>query len=138
MNQDFLDFTNSKGNNLQKAGVKDGMKWCLCAHRWQEAMKAVQDGELKDAAVPRVHLHASAKAALDVVGYKDLKKYAAEPEAQGSGRQAEYHNPEEHRGIASESKEISKEQPTVAPGAGKNQSQANTGEIANTDNSSKG
>ncbi|EXJ91565.1 hypothetical protein A1O3_00113 [Capronia epimyces CBS 606.96] len=31
--QEFLDFTDSRGNNLKKSGVKSGMKWCLCAHR---------------------------------------------------------------------------------------------------------
>lgn len=96
-------------------------------------MKAAQDGEIKDETVPRVHLHASAKSALDVVGYKDLKKYAAEPEAVGSGRQEEHHNPEEQRGIASESQEISKEQPTVAPGAGR--WQGNKGEVSGTSGS---
>ena len=90
-------------------------------------MKAAQDGELSEADVPRVHLHASDKRALDVVGYKDLKKFAADPEAQESGRQGAHHNPEEHRGIASESKEIGSAQPTVAPGAGR--WQGNTGEI---------
>ena len=96
-------------------------------------MKAAQDGGLKDSAVPRVYLHASEKSALDTVSYKDLKKYAAEPEAQGSGRQSAAHDPKEHSGIASESKEIGGDQPTVAPGAGKNQ--AKQGEVANMDGS---
>jgi hypothetical protein len=133
VNQDFLDFSESKGNNLKKTGVKDGMKWCLCAHRWQEAMQAAQDGKLSQAAVPRVHLHASENKALDTVSYKDLKKYAADSEAGESGRQENSHDPNEHRGIAKTSKEIGGDQPTVAPGAGK--WQGNRQEVTNTDGS---
>jgi len=33
--QEFLDFTKSKGNNLDI--LKPGDKWCLCAKRWEEA-----------------------------------------------------------------------------------------------------
>lgn len=35
--QEFLDFTKSKGNNLDI--LKPGDKWCLCAKRWREAKK---------------------------------------------------------------------------------------------------
>jgi uncharacterized protein (DUF2237 family) len=41
----FLKFTRKKGNNLITPrtgfpGLKPGNKWCLCAHRWEEARKA--------------------------------------------------------------------------------------------------
>ncbi|KAK3696415.1 hypothetical protein LTR37_017986 [Vermiconidia calcicola] len=131
--QPFLDFSASKGNNLKDKGITDGMKWCLCAHRWQEAMQAAQNGELKREDVPKVHIHATDKSTLDTVTYKDLKAFAAESEAGNSGRQGSHHNPEEHRGIAGTSKEIGGDQPTEAPGAGKNQSKG--GEITQTDSS---
>lgn len=73
--------------------------------------------------MPKVHLHASHDKALGVVSYKDLKKYAAEPEAAAnSGRQEGAHDPASNRGnVAKESSSIGGDQPTVAPGAGKNQ-----------------
>lgn len=45
--KEFLEFTKSKGNDLitpapewSFPGLKPGDKWCLCALRWREAMKA--------------------------------------------------------------------------------------------------
>jgi len=35
--EEFLEFTNSKGNNLDM--LEPGDKWCLCAKRWEEANK---------------------------------------------------------------------------------------------------
>ncbi len=91
----FLNFTNSKGNNLEKAGVKPDMKWCLCASRWKEAYDAFKDGKLEKEAVPQVHLHASDKKALDVVAYKSLSEFKAPPEATREGsRQGITMNPE--------------------------------------------
>lgn len=130
MNKEFLDFTASKGNNLGEAGVKPGMKWCLCAHRWQEAMKAAQDGSLAKESVPKVYLHASDKKALDTVSYKDLKAYAAEAENTGSFRQGSQQSPENSQSIAKEHHSIGGDSPTEAPGAGKNQ--AKGGNPANT------
>ncbi len=117
----FLDFTKSKGNNLDKAGVKPGDKWCLCAHRWQEAMKAAQDGQLAKESVPQVFLHASDKKALDIVSYRDLKTYAAEAENNNSPRQGSHQSPENSQSIAKDSQQIGGRGPTDAPGAGKNQ-----------------
>lgn len=99
-----------------------GMKWCLCASRFQEAMQAAQDGQLSQEAVPRVHLHASDKKALDVLTYKDLKKYAAEPDGPGSVRQGDHHDPSSEKSVAKHSQEIGSAMPTEAPGAGRNQS----------------
>ena len=45
--QKFLDYTKSRGNDLQTPhvaygfkGLKPGDKWCLCAGRWKEALLA--------------------------------------------------------------------------------------------------
>lgn len=47
MTQDFLDFTKKRGNDLSRPspqygfpGLKPGDKWCLCVHRWREALRA--------------------------------------------------------------------------------------------------
>ncbi|KAK5070850.1 hypothetical protein LTR64_003824 [Lithohypha guttulata] len=85
MSESFLKFTNGRGNNLESAGVKPGMRWCLCASRWKEAYDAFKDGKLEKEAVPQVHLHCTDKKALDVVTYKDLKGFAAAPEATREG-----------------------------------------------------
>lgn len=39
MDQGFLDFTASKGNDLSSV-VKAGQKWCLCEDRFEEAYNA--------------------------------------------------------------------------------------------------
>lgn len=93
--ESFLKFTNGKGNNLDKAGVKPGMSWCLCASRWKEAYDAFKDGKLDKEAVPQVALHASDKKALDVVSYKALKEFRAPAGATAEGgRQGVTINPE--------------------------------------------
>jgi uncharacterized protein (DUF2237 family) len=108
VNKEFLDFTNSKGNNLSKAGVKDGMKWCLCASRWKEAFDAAQKGDLAKSAVPKVHLHASHESALDTVTYKELKQFAASGEAPSQqNRQDGHSNPDQQGGITRETTDIS-------------------------------
>ncbi|CZR55053.1 uncharacterized protein PAC_04939 [Phialocephala subalpina] len=78
----FLDFTASRGNNLRSIGLTAGCKWCLCAARWKEALDhaSKQSDPSSESVVPKVHLHATHERALDVVGYDELKKYAAEPE----------------------------------------------------------
>lgn len=93
--ESFLKFTNGKGNNLDKAGVKPGMKWCLCASRWKEAYDAFKDGKLEKDAVPLVHIHATDKKALDVLEYSHLKQFKAAGEATSEGgRQGVTINPE--------------------------------------------
>ncbi|KAH0840785.1 hypothetical protein AYO21_00565 [Fonsecaea monophora] len=116
VNQEFLDFTNSRGNNLGDAGVKDGMKWCLCAHRWKEAFDAAQKGQISQSTVPRVHLHASHESALNTVKYADLSKYAMggeAPKESTRNRQGAHSDPEQpSHGIARETTELSgKSQP---------------------------
>ena len=83
-------------------------------------MQAAEEGKLSKEAVPKVHLHASHDKALEVVSYKDLKKYAAEPEGfTQQGRQESHHDPASNRGsIAKESSSIGGDQGTLAPGAG--------------------
>lgn len=84
MTQQFLDFSASRGNDLRKqVGLQPDQKWCLCARRWKEAYDARQHDT--DPVVPRVFLHATAERALDVVGFKDLKRFAADPEASHPG-----------------------------------------------------
>lgn len=104
--------------------MTDGMKWCLCASRFQEAVQAAQSGELEASAVPKVYLHASDRSALDVVSYKDLKKYAAEPDGTAGHRQGDHHDPSDSKSIARHSQEIGSASPTEAPGAGRNQSRS--------------
>lgn len=98
-------------------------------------MQAAQDGQLNKAAVPKVHLHASDKRALDVVSYKDLKTYGAEAEAAGSQRQGDHQSTENSQSIAKESQSIGGDQPTVAPGAGRWQGTGTDGEQSTTSGS---
>jgi uncharacterized protein (DUF2237 family) len=53
VSHDFIDFTNDKGSYLSSAGVKPGVKWCLCAARCTEATEAAKAGELKKEDVPK-------------------------------------------------------------------------------------
>ena len=58
IDDDFLDYTASKGNDLrtpiaayQFPGLKAGDSWCICASRWLEAYR--------DAKAPKVKLKAT-------------------------------------------------------------------------------
>lgn len=71
----FLSFSKSQGNDLITAqpqydfpGLTPGDKWCLCAARWQEAMKA--------GVAPPVVLEATHQKALEVVSLEDLMRHA--------------------------------------------------------------
>lgn len=79
-------------------------------------------------------MHATHDKALDVVSYKDLKKYAAEQEAPSqSGRQETHINPSSGGGGAvKERTEIGGDQGTSAPGRSKSQ---NKGTDPKPDNS---
>lgn len=103
----FLDFTDNRGNNLESAGVKPGMKWCLCASRWKEAMEAAKAGELKKEDVPEVHLHATHDRALEVVSYKDLRAFAHAGEVPGRrGRQDRTIEPDSMSATAKKNQDI--------------------------------
>jgi uncharacterized protein (DUF2237 family) len=72
--QEFLDFTKSRGNDLQTPrpeynfpGLKAGDKWCLCALRWKEAQEA--------GVAPPIDLEATNVKALDFIPLNTLKKY---------------------------------------------------------------
>jgi hypothetical protein len=74
-NQQFLEFSRLKGNDLSTPlpevgfkGIQPGDAWCLCAGRWLEAYQA-------DSA-PRVHLMKTHIKALEIVPIELLKKYA--------------------------------------------------------------
>jgi uncharacterized protein len=72
--QDFLDFTASRGNDLQTPipeydfpGLKPGDGWCLCATRWLEAERA--------GVAPPINFKATHAKALEFIGLETLKKY---------------------------------------------------------------
>lgn len=76
MTQEFLEFTKSRGNDLQTPrpmydfdGLKAGDGWCLCALRWREALEA--------GVAPPIMLEATHEKALKYVPLKTLKKYKA-------------------------------------------------------------
>ncbi len=73
---DFLAFSRSRGNDLSTpmpqygfAGLRDGDRWCVCADRWAEALRAGR-------ACPVV-LEATHVSALEYVDLDDLKAHAA-------------------------------------------------------------
>ena len=73
--QAFLDYSRAHGNDLVTPmpefgfpGLKPGDRWCLCAARWCEALRAGM--------APSVVLTATHERALDYVTLEDLKKYA--------------------------------------------------------------
>ena len=72
---DFLEFSRDRGNDLSTPnaefgfpGLRAGDQWCLCAARWQEALKA--------GVAPKVVLQATHAASLRIVKLADLKKHA--------------------------------------------------------------
>ena len=72
MNQAFLTYTKSRGNDLSSPaprygfpGLKEGDKWCLCAGRWKEAQQAGK--------APPVILESTSKAALRTLELSTLK-----------------------------------------------------------------
>jgi uncharacterized protein (DUF2237 family) len=72
---DFLEFSRTMGNDLSTPraefgfpGLRPGDQWCLCAARWQEALKAGK--------APKVVLQATHAASLRIVKLADLKRHA--------------------------------------------------------------
>jgi uncharacterized protein (DUF2237 family) len=72
--QKFLEFTKSRGNDLQTPnlmhdfpGLKEGDKWCLCALRWLEAYE--------EGCAPSVVLEATHEKSLRYIPLEILKKY---------------------------------------------------------------
>jgi uncharacterized protein len=73
--KEFLEFSCERGNDLSTPqpefgfpGLKPGDKWCLCAARWVEALRA--------GAAPRLVLTATHEAMLEYAPLAELKKYA--------------------------------------------------------------
>jgi hypothetical protein len=75
MSAEFLEYSRSQGNDLitprpewRFKGLKPGNRWCLCALRWKEAMRAGM--------APKVVLQATHIKALEVVDLEDLMQHA--------------------------------------------------------------
>lgn len=75
--EEFLAFSKARGNDLSTPrpefdfpGLQPGQRWCLCAARWKEALKAGM--------APKVVLNATNEATLDIVSLEDLKRYASD------------------------------------------------------------
>ena len=73
----FLEYSKAAGNDLSTPmpdygfpGLKPGDRWCLCAPRWQEALKA--------GSAPQVVLAATHEGALEYTTLADLKIYAVD------------------------------------------------------------
>ncbi|MEO5607916.1 MAG: DUF2237 domain-containing protein [Polaromonas sp.] len=71
---EFLEFSRSRGNDLitplpqyRFAGLKLGDRWCICAHRWREALEA--------GVAPPVILESTHANALQFVTLVQLEKY---------------------------------------------------------------
>ena len=58
VDDEFLEFTKSKGNDLSM--LKSGDRWCLCAKRWKEAYD--------EGVAPKVIKKSTNKKTLDVIG----------------------------------------------------------------------
>ncbi len=72
---EFLAFSRGRGNDLSTprpeygfAGLRPGDRWCLCAPRWQEALRA--------GCAPHVVLGATHQAALHHCRLEDLQAHA--------------------------------------------------------------
>ncbi|MBR8829907.1 MAG: hypothetical protein N5P05_000552 [Chroococcopsis gigantea SAG 12.99] len=77
MTQEFLEFSRARGNDLITPqpmygfpGLKPGDCWCLCASRWEEALKA--------GVAPPVFLDSTHARALEYVTLAELERYAVE------------------------------------------------------------
>jgi uncharacterized protein (DUF2237 family) len=72
---EFLSFSRARGNDLTTprpqwrfAGLRPGDRWCLCAHRWKEALEA--------GVAPPVVLESTHQKALQFIELEDLKRHA--------------------------------------------------------------
>jgi len=73
VNQKFLSYTKSKGNDLSTPtsyfpGLKPGDYWCLCGYRFEQARK--------DGFAPKVKLEATNIKALQFTPLEELKNYS--------------------------------------------------------------
>lgn len=72
---EFLEFSKARGNDLSTPrpefgfpGLRPGDRWCLCAARWVEALRAGK--------APRLVLSATHEIMLEFAPLEELKKYA--------------------------------------------------------------
>ncbi len=75
MTTSFLTYSKAQGNDLSTPmpeygfpGLKQGVKWCLCASRWKQAYD--------DGIAPPVHLSATHIRTLEVIGIEPLLEHA--------------------------------------------------------------
>lgn len=73
LTQDFLSFSQARGNDLSTPrpsygfpGLKEGDRWCLCAARWQEAFEAGM--------APYVILESTHHRSLEIIALEDLQR----------------------------------------------------------------
>lgn len=85
--EEFLAFSRERGNDLitprpeyDFPGLKPGDRWCLCALRWKEALRA--------GVAPPVSLASTHQRALEFVELDELRSYAVT----GEGGPAPAHN----------------------------------------------
>lgn len=74
MTDEFLNFSKKQGNDLstpnlahQFPGLKANDKWCLCAGRWIEAVRAQK--------APPIILESSHESLLELISSEELNKY---------------------------------------------------------------
>ncbi|MDZ4852990.1 MAG: DUF2237 domain-containing protein [Pirellulaceae bacterium] len=79
MTDEFLEFSQSRGNDLSTPipeygfpGLVQGDRWCLCVLRWKEAFQA--------GAAPQVVLAATHISTLEFVDLSDLSNHAVDVE----------------------------------------------------------
>ena len=79
MNDQFLAFSQSRGNDLSTPnglfgfpGLKSGDRWCLCVLRWKEALEA--------GIAPKVNLLATHMSVLEFVDLEDLQAHSVPSE----------------------------------------------------------
>lgn len=79
MTQEFLEFSQARGNDLSTPieeyefpGLTPGDRWCLCVARWKEAFEA--------GVAPGVVLEATHMSALEFVSLEELQAHAVDRE----------------------------------------------------------
>jgi len=75
INDEFLDFSKSRGNDLSTPrpefnfpGLKAGDSWCVCAERWKEAYE--------HGFAPKIFLKKTNKKTTSIIDIKILKEFA--------------------------------------------------------------
>ena len=75
INDEFLDFSKSRGNDLSTPrpefdfpGLKAGDSWCVCAERWKEAYE--------HGFAPKIYLKKTNKKTTSIIDIEILKEFA--------------------------------------------------------------